>query len=222
MAKGALVGRKVAFTPGASATDGYLAVPESGVGPGLLVVGRTAALTGHVSSVVDRLAAEGFVAYAPDLFHPSGSADDATVALPSLVADFVAAAARFDGEHAGPLGIVGFGSGGTLALAAAAEIGEASAVVSFYPELDGLADVPWARFRNKSAVIHEAGPKDALTAVQRRINEAGGSVRVYDYADAEPDFFNDDRPESYHPDAARTAWARTLELFRGRLVAEAA
>jgi carboxymethylenebutenolidase len=222
MAKGALVGRKVAFTPGASATDGYLAVPAAGTGPGLLVVGRTAGLTGHVSSIVDRLAAEGFVAYAPDLFHPSASTGDAAVALPSLVEDLVAAADRFDGEHAGELGIVGFGPGGTLALAAAAGIGAASAVVSFYPELDGLAEVPWSRFRHKSTVIHQAGQKDALTAVQRRINESGGSVRVYDYADAEPDFFNDDRPESYHPDAARTAWARTLELFRGRLVAAAA
>ncbi|WP_163568647.1 dienelactone hydrolase family protein [Fodinicola feengrottensis] len=221
------MGRKVAFTVAASVAEGYLAVPETGSGPGLLVVGRTAGLTGHVSSVVDRFAAEGFVAFAPDLYHPAADGEPfpTAVALPNVLADLVGAAHHLDGvpEFSGQLGVVGFGAGGGLALAAAAELASASAMVAFYPELEGLADVPWARFRGKAAIVHQSGRMDtASAAVQRRITEAGGSCRVYEYADAEPDFFNDDRPGSYHPEDARTAWARTLELLRPTLLARAA
>jgi carboxymethylenebutenolidase len=42
-------------------------------------------------------------------------------------------------------------------------------------------------------------------------------VTLYDYPGTQHAFFNDDRPEVYDGSAARSAWARTLELFRGRL-----
>ncbi len=47
---------------------GYLAVPESGRGPGVIVIQEWWGLTDHIRDVADRLAAEGFVALAPDLF----------------------------------------------------------------------------------------------------------------------------------------------------------
>ena len=47
---------------------GYLAKPESGSGPGLIVIQEWWGLDDHIADLVDRFAAEGFVALAPDLF----------------------------------------------------------------------------------------------------------------------------------------------------------
>ena len=37
------------------------------------------------------------------------------------------------------------------------------------------------------------------------------------HASADHGFFNDERPEVYHPQAAADAWQHTLEFFRGNL-----
>ncbi|WP_163511384.1 dienelactone hydrolase family protein [Fodinicola acaciae] len=173
-------------------SSGYLAIPESGSGPAVLVVGD--GLTGHLMSVADRLAAEGFLALVPK----TGPADAARrlLELP---------------ESTGRLGILGFGD---RTLPAAAELRPA-AVVSFYPR---PADLVWSRFRGVSVVLHQV---DGDTSIQRQIADAGGSCRAYAY-DAVAGFFNDDCPRAYHSDAARTAWARSLELLRGLAVARAA
>ena len=52
-----------------SQPEGYLAVPSSGEGPGLLVLHTWWGLNATMKEVCDRLAGKGFVAYAPDLFH---------------------------------------------------------------------------------------------------------------------------------------------------------
>src|SRR5260370_24068058 len=47
---------------------GYMAVPASGSGPGLLVLQEIFGVNGHIRAVADRWAQEGYVALAPDLF----------------------------------------------------------------------------------------------------------------------------------------------------------
>src|SRR5207245_8415301 len=49
--------------------SGYLAVPEQGSGPGVLVLHAWWGLTEPFRQVCDRLAEAGFVALAPDLYH---------------------------------------------------------------------------------------------------------------------------------------------------------
>ncbi len=60
--------QNVSFPSGDATAHGYLAVPESGSGPGLVVIQEWWGLTEHIKDVTDRFAAEGFVALAPDLF----------------------------------------------------------------------------------------------------------------------------------------------------------
>src|SRR5512146_2019991 len=49
--------------------DGYLAVPPSGKGPGILVLHAWWGLNDTIKAVCTRLAGSGFVAFAPDLYH---------------------------------------------------------------------------------------------------------------------------------------------------------
>ena len=60
--------QNVAFESSGTQAHGYLALPESGKGPGVIVIQEWWGLTDHIRDVADRLAARGFVALAPDLF----------------------------------------------------------------------------------------------------------------------------------------------------------
>ena len=55
---------------GGQTMSGYLARPtEGGVRPGVVVFMEAFGLNGHIRDVVERIAAEGYVAVAPDFFH---------------------------------------------------------------------------------------------------------------------------------------------------------
>src|SRR5258708_30101661 len=63
------MGTMVEFKSNGGQTSGYLAIPESGTGPGVVVIQEWWGLVDHIKDVCDRFAAEGFVALAPDIFH---------------------------------------------------------------------------------------------------------------------------------------------------------
>src|SRR5205823_95300 len=64
----AAMGDMVDFTSNGDTARGYLAVPASGSGPGVIVVQEWWGLNPQMKGVADRLAGEGFVALAPDLY----------------------------------------------------------------------------------------------------------------------------------------------------------
>ena len=63
------MGEMVEFPVNGGNTGGYLSIPASGNGPGVIVIQEWWGLVDHIKDVCDRFAAEGFVALAPDLFH---------------------------------------------------------------------------------------------------------------------------------------------------------
>ena len=63
------MGQMVEFSSNGETTSGYLAIPEKGSGPGVVVLQEWWGLVAHIKDVCDRFAAEGFVALAPDLYH---------------------------------------------------------------------------------------------------------------------------------------------------------
>ena len=70
---------------GATGQRAYLAVPEGGTGPGVLVLHAWWGLTPDFSGVCDRLAAAGFVALAPELY--AGGATATTIAEAEALRD---------------------------------------------------------------------------------------------------------------------------------------
>src|SRR5206468_9580826 len=62
-------GKMVELSANGTKTSAYLATPASGKGPGVLVLQEWWGLVGHIKSVCDRFAAEGFTALAPDTYH---------------------------------------------------------------------------------------------------------------------------------------------------------
>ena len=63
------MGEMIEFPSNGSTAGGYLAAPEGGSGPGVIVIQEWWGLVDHIEDVCDRFAAAGFVALAPDLYH---------------------------------------------------------------------------------------------------------------------------------------------------------
>jgi carboxymethylenebutenolidase len=227
------MGENVTFASNGDSADGYLALPESGSGPGVIVIQEWWGLVPHVKDVADRFAAEGYVALAPDLYHgiTTTEPDEAGKLLMGLAMDRaakdIAGAARYlvgrpetTGER---IGAVGFCMGGSLALWSATLAPEIVAAVGFYPAIPWQHMSPdWPSYEGKAAAIHAAegdgGPEaEGVQQARQAIEAAGGTVEVYGYPGTEHAFFNDTRPEVYDAGAAAQAWDRTLALFRGRL-----
>jgi carboxymethylenebutenolidase len=224
------VGQKVTFTGNGTTSEGYLAVPASGTGPGVVVIGEWWGLLGQIRSVCDRFAAEGFVALAPDLYRGAATEepDEAMrlmmgLAMDTAARDIDGAARHLHERFGGRVATLGFGLGGSLALRAAGLSAHVDAAVGFYP------DVPWERmgpewgdYAGKVAVVHcseEDGTSagEGIRIAAKVIEAAGGQLTVYDYPGTRHAFFDDDRADVYSRDAATAAWARTLELLRTRL-----
>lgn len=227
------MGEMVSFASNGGSAQGYLGVPDSGSGPGVIVIQEWWGLVGHVTSIVERFAAAGFVALAPDLYHGVVTAepDEAQklmmgMAMDEAGRDIAGAASHLAGraETTGRgIGCVGFCMGGSLALWSGTLTTDIVATAGFYPAVPWEAMSPtWSAYDGKQAMLHtsEAEGGCAAEGIQtaiRAIEQAGGKVTCFDYAGTGHAFFNDDRPESYHAVAADEAWSRTLNLFRAAL-----
>ena len=133
-------GTMIDFKSNGGTTQGYLATPAGGKGPGLLVIQEWWGLVGHIKKVCDRFAAEGFSALAPDMYHgQTASEPDAAgklfMALNIAQAEKDlrgAAAALAAHSTTAKIGAVGFCMGGQLALFAATLNPNVGATVNFY------------------------------------------------------------------------------------------
>ena len=227
------MGEMVSFASNGDTSEGYLSLPESGDGPGVIVIQEWWGLVDHITDVTDRFAAEGFVAFAPDFFHgaTTGEPDTAQSLLMGMAMDRAAkdiqGAARYLAgrpETTGHgVGTVGFCMGGSLALWSGALADEVKVAVGFYPAIPWERMSPsWGNYTNKSAMIHASeedgtSQADGIQSAIKGIQAAGGDVEVYDYPGSQHAFFNDQRPEVYDAEHSEKAWRRTIELLKSRL-----
>ncbi len=225
------MGEIVSYRSNGGTSEGYLALPDTGSGPGVIVIQEWWGLVPHITSLTDRFAAAGFVAIAPDLYHGKHTTepDEAGkmmmgLAMDQAAKDMAGAAAHLNSVGAtGKVGAVGFCMGGSLALWSATLSDQILATVGFYPPVPWERMSPhWENYAGKAAMIHcsEGDGTSSAPGIQTAvaaIKAAGGECTTYDYPGTEHAFFNDDRPEVYAVDAASLAWARTLDFFRAKL-----
>jgi carboxymethylenebutenolidase len=223
-------------------TDGpmpaYEARPDGGAAKGGIVVVQEAfGVTRHIEEIAERLAAAGWQAVAPALFHREGSPafayDDLAAVMPAIKglsaagigADLDAAFAhlRAAGHPAGRQGIVGFCMGGSVVFHAAVEraIG---AAVTFYgggisearfgypPQLECAAGLktPWLGLYGD---LDKGIPALEVEALREVAAGARVPTEVVRYLDADHGFNCNDRPAVYNAAAASDAWARALAWF---------
>lgn len=202
--------------------DGYLALPQTPNGRAILVLHAWWGLTPFFQQLCDQLAAEGFVAFAPDLHHgkTANTIEAATQILeerdfPATKATALAALAFFQHDPAAqgkPLGALGFSMGaGFCLLLHELQPDAFSAVTMFYGGSEANlsnAGIPY--------LCHFA-ENDAWEAPIEEIQKmAAPNVSVYIYPGTKHWFFENDRPE-YNEGAATLAWQRTLAFFKEKL-----
>jgi carboxymethylenebutenolidase len=224
--------------PGAPVMSAYLARPTvTGRSPGLLLFQEAYGVNGHMRRVADRLAEQGYVTLAPELYHRTapgfaGAYGDFAAVRPhldaltteGLEADATAAyrwLANDGGTDPARIGAIGFCMGGRAAYVANAALPLAAAV-SFYGGgiAPGLLD---RATRLHGPMLLFWGGRDARITpeLHRSVADAlrtGGRPFVdVEMSEGEHGFFCDER-SSYHAASAAQAWALTLAFLATTLV----
>ena len=209
----------VEFQANGGTAPGYLAVPESGAGPGVIVLQEWWGVEPHIRDVCDRFAGEGFLALAPDLYRgeTTDQPDEAQQKMMALsmdqaekdmrgAVDYLTEHEGFEGEG---VGAVGFCLGGGLAVWAATVNPKVKAVSTFYYVMPhGKPDFG----KVEAPVIGHFGTSDDFVAVddakalEQELRDAGVEVDFDFYDGAGHTFFNDtDRLGTYHEGHAKSA-----------------
>lgn len=222
-------GQLVEFPANGHTTQGWLSLPPSGKGPGLLVIQEWWGLVDHIKDVTDRFAAAGFVALAPDLYHGESTRSPDEAGRKLMALDIARAGQDLRGAADHLLGLeavspkkvaaLGFCMGGQLALHAATEHPQISACVDFYgvhpnvhPDFSRLHGPVLAHFGNDDGFVTPEVARELVA----KIEAAGGKVEAHFYP-AGHAFFNDARPEAYAAASAQKAWDRTLAFLQANL-----
>ena len=220
--------------PDGGTFEAYCSVPESGHGPGVLVFLEIFGINDNIRGLCDKLAGEGYVALAPDMFwrieprferkDESGFADAIAMVqqldMAKAIDDIKAAHAHLKGmaECTGKVGATGFCLGGALAFAAATQ-SKVDVAVPYYGSaindmLDqaGALDCPTMfHYGNNDPFI----PEEKIAEVEAAV--AGKPNVVFHRYDAGHAFSNWDAPSMYDEAAANLAWGRTLEFLKANL-----
>jgi carboxymethylenebutenolidase len=217
--------------------DAWVVYPErSDKAPVVLVIHEIFGLSDWVRSVADQLAADGFIAIAPDFLSgkaPDGkgsralTADQARALIPGLkmpeIVSRLDAAARYGTSLPAAtkeFGVVGYCWGGGISFAYAAEQPDLDAAVVYYgtsPSAESLARV-------RAPVLGLYGGDDArvnatVPAAETEMRRLGKRFEAETYAGAGHGFLRQQEGRPANLAAAQKAWPRTIEFLRQALAA---
>jgi carboxymethylenebutenolidase len=213
---------------------------KSGTFPVILVVQEIFGVHEHIRDVCRRLAKQGYMAIAPELYARQGSvADIADVkeiiskvvskvpdaqVMSDLDATVAYAKASGHGDVA-KLGITGFCWGGRITWLYTAHSAQVKAGVAWYGKVvgDGTANTPRhpvdIAAELKAPVLGLYGgadqgiPAESINRMRAACKAAGRQCEIVVYPDT-PHAFNADYRPSYRPEAAKDGWSRMLAWFR--------
>lgn len=232
--EGAMNGREITIRSNDRASfSGYLACPESGTGPGLLLAQEIFGVNASMRAVADYFAEEGYVCLVPDLFWRIEPGIELGYSPPEFekafglyqafdidrgIDDLGAAldTLRQRPECSGQAGVMGFCLGGKLAYLVATRPDPAVAVcfygVGIDQALDEVAEI------NCPVVFHFAGadqfvPPEAVARVRDAIGGRAG-IEIYEYPDVDHAFYNKNRADVYDKPSAMMAHSRTIAALR--------
>ena len=212
---------------------GYIAVPRNGKGPGVLVLHAWWGLNDFFKDVCDRLAAAGFLAFAPDLYRgaTASTRDDAKKLMSKLdqKAAFEDITIALNGIQTRPavrgkrLGVIGMSLGAFQALELVQELpGDIAAIVLFYGTREGDYDQTKlskteAAFLGHFAETDEFESTASVQALEKLLHTLGKDVTFHSYPGTGHWFFESDVPDAFDPSAAEIAWTRTVAFLRSTL-----
>ena len=215
--------------------DAWVVYPERpDKAPVVLVIHEIFGLSDWVRSVADQLAADGFIAIAPDFLSgkaPDGkgsrslTADQARGLIPGLkmteIVSRLDAAARYGTSLPAAtkeFGVVGYCWGGGISFAYATEQPDLDAAVVYYgtsPATESLARV-------RAPVLGLYGGDDArvnatVPAAEAELKRLGKAFAAETYAGAGHGFLRQQEGREANRAAAEKAWPRTIEFLRQSL-----
>jgi carboxymethylenebutenolidase len=222
-----------------SSTDGvsigaYLTRPKGDVArPAVEVIHGWDGITDHVRDVARRLAKAGYMALVPDLLSRQGgtssfSSSEAAIAAgrklddETITKDLTGGINYLKGQSfvgANKIGVIGFCWGGSKALLFTTRNKDLAASVIYYgsnpPNLDDVKNI-------SAPVLGQYGGADeritsGVPQLEAAMKKYGKSFEYKIYAGAPHAFNSDNNPRSYREEAAKEAWARTLEFFKKHL-----
>ncbi len=213
-------------------SNGYLAIP-GGLGPfpSVIVIQEWWGLDAQTKSIADRFAKEGYLAFAPDLYHGElAQLGDGETAM-NLVQKYgpdapselstVFDAINSRADCSGKIGSVGFCFGGRMSLALSTSR-PLNAVCTFYgggmqnifDELRTKLKAPVLGFFGDADVSIPAGTVQEFDAL---LDDVGVEHEIIMYPNSGHAFFRDSDPSVFIPDASKDAWERAKKFFRKHL-----
>lgn len=216
-----------------TAMNAYTARPvEEGKFPGMLVFQEAFGVNAHIRDVTERVAREGYVAIAPELFHRTapgfeGSYTDFQSVMPHMQAMKEESAiqdirAAYDWLKADTqvapdrIASMGFCMGGRMSFLACSSV-QLRAAISFYG--GGIAPAYLPRAANVSAPIlffwgglDKHIPQEQSRTLVDELKRLGKTYVNVEISDADHGFFCDARV-SYNPVAATLAWTLSLKFL---------
>ncbi|HET8627228.1 MAG TPA: dienelactone hydrolase family protein [Thermomicrobiales bacterium] len=222
------MGEMITFAANGGTCPGYLATASAAGAPGVVVIQEWWGINHHIKDVVERFAAAGYTALAPDLYHGRvvTEPDEAGKAMMALnigeaAKDMRGAINHLHEQTGEPVGIVGFCMGGALSLFAACDNPDAvGACVDFY---GGHPAVQYDLAALRAPVLgFFAGEDDFVSPevvreLDAQLTALGKEHEFTTYQGCDHAFFNDDRPEVYDAAAARDTWQKMLDFYRQHL-----
>jgi len=223
------MGSSIEFTrPDGKKAPGYFAPTAQSGAPGIVMLEEWWGVDERIKATADRLASHGFSVLVPDLFRGRSAAtrDEASHLTEGL--DFgdaatqdTVGAARYLRDHgAKRVGVMGFCIGGALAMLAALQPGEFDAASAWYgllPSEAGDASKIAIPLQGHWARHDEFFTTDKVNELERKLQAAGATPEFHSY-EAKHGFYNTGTPGAgglghHDPEAAETAWRRTVEFF---------
>lgn len=204
---------------------GYLALPKSGRGAGILALHAWWGLNPFFKDFCDRLAKEGFVTFAPDLYQGkvATTIDDAKLLRSKLkqqkayldllsVVDYLHSLAAVTSKT---IGVIGFSLGARFALELSTEeTKRIDPVVTFY----GTSHVDYsssqANYLGHFAEQDEWVAMSGVKKLEKTLRAAKRPVTFHIYEGTAHWFFEKDRKNAYNAQAAQLAWTRTVDFLK--------